>query len=168
MKNEKMANITAELRDLCRAMDLKQPTYDDNLLTTTVFGNTIRNYFSELADRIDAVWKREMATAEKSSVVGNVKKMREALVYIKQWHEDCISEEGADLVDDMIAKVDAALSAPPRNCDVGTAEEQNRRHNAFCNATRNGMSGYHCEDAPRCVFCFSKWAQMPYKSEEAS
>ena len=26
----------------------------------------------------------------------------------------------------------AALSDPPRNCDVGTAEEQTRRWNRFC------------------------------------
>ena len=56
----------------------------------------------------------------------------------------------------------AALAKPARNCDVGTAEEQYRRHDKFCDAVRNGMSGYHCEDAPRCVFCFAKWAQMPY------
>ena len=65
-------------------------------------------------------------------------------------------------------KADAALSAPARNCDVGTAEEQYRRHNAFCDTTRNGMSGYNCEDAPRCVLCFSKWEQMPYDAEEGS
>ncbi len=59
-----------------------------------------------------------------------------------------------------------ALSEPTRNCDVGTAEEQHRRHDAFCDATRNGMSGYHCEDAPRCALCFSKWAQRPYEAEE--
>lgn len=52
-----------------------------------------------------------------NSPYGNGAKMREALEYIKQWSEDCISEEGADNVDDMIAVVDDALAEPPRNCD---------------------------------------------------
>lgn len=55
MKNEKMADITAELHDLCRAMDVKSVTSADGLwITTTVFGKPIREYFGELADRIDA------------------------------------------------------------------------------------------------------------------
>ena len=63
--------------------------------------------------------------------------------------------------------LEKVLAVPLRECDIGTAEEQYRRHDEFCDATRNGMSGYHCEDAPRCVFCFSKWAQRPYSSDEA-
>lgn len=67
---------------------------------------------------------------------------------------------------DVLVAIDAALDSPPRNCDVGTAEEQEKRHDKFCNATCHGMSGYHCEYAPRCVLCFSVWAQMEYKEEE--
>lgn len=55
-----------------------------------------------------------------------------------------------------------ALAKPPRNCDKGTAEEQYWRHDKFCDAARNRMYGYHCDDAPKCVFCFAKWEQMPY------
>lgn len=55
MKNEKMANITAELRDLHRAMDVTQATSaDGQWIAITVFGKPIREYFGELADRIDA------------------------------------------------------------------------------------------------------------------
>ena len=65
------------------------------------------------------------STSEKSSQVGNAAKMREAL---EQIHEllgiggkpdtaMCIRYEAAY----QIAK--SALSVPPRNCDVGTAEE---------------------------------------------
>lgn len=60
-------------------------------------------------------------------------------------------------------EIDDAVCAKLRNCDVGTAEEQYRAHGKFCDAIRHGISGYHCDDAPHCVLCFSKWAQMPYK-----
>ena len=62
----------------------------------------------------------------------------------------------------------AALSAPARQCDVGTAEEQTSRFNAFC-------MEHHCEsDAARCkcksetgrARCELAWAQMPYEAEE--
>ena len=68
----------------------------------------------------------------------------------------------------------AALSAPPRNCDVGTAEEQEERFILFCH--RNSFRGV-CNDS--CKFanvnrrlgwqeigqarCFPFWAQMPYE-----
>lgn len=64
----------------------------------------------------------------------------------------------------------AALSAPPRNCDVGTAEEQARRFQLFCQAHR----AFDAECSTRCPFvgtadinhCQSGWAQLPYKEEE--
>lgn len=123
------------------------------------------------ADRLEAAWKRERATTENSSAVGNAAKMREALLYIKQWREDCIDGEGADLVDDMIAKVDAALSAPPRNCDrfnnaVDAMAEFKRIHN-FC-ATENRR---RLEDCPDCgkEWCSLAWlfaTAEEYKEEK--
>ncbi len=53
----------------------------------------------------------------------------------------------------------AALAAPPRNCDEGTAEEQKNRFIRFCGGCPN------CKHCPlrnansKCVFV---WAQMPY------
>lgn len=51
-----------------------------------------------------------------------------------------------------------ALTQPPRNCDVGTAEEQTKRHDAYC------MSGVVlCTYA--CKSCFAQWSQMPYSNK---
>jgi len=60
----------------------------------------------------------------------------------------------------------AALAAPPRNCDVGTAEEQGKRFTEFCYKNRNMERC--CGDCPafnRGGFaeCELAWAQMPYK-----
>ena len=66
---------------------------------------------------------------------------------------------------------DVALAAPARNCDVGTAEEQARRFQLFCQANRAFDAG--CSS--KCPFvaaadinhCQAGWAQMPYEKGEA-
>ena len=56
-----------------------------------------------------------------------------------------------------------ALAAPPRNCDVGTAEEQFERWQAFCGRHDANCTGCPCDDGHTCTlaYCFAKWAQMP-------
>ena len=60
----------------------------------------------------------------------------------------------------------AALSAPRRNCDVGTAKEQAERYSRYCDQfIRDGL---HCEKCPCCGKipfgrCEFAWMQMPYK-----
>ena len=60
-------------------------------------------------------------------------------------------------------------SAPLRNCDVGTAEEQAERFYAFCGCHRfqSGIKGMCSSLCPliRCrdmCNCLTKWSQMPY------
>ena len=66
-------------------------------------------------------------------------------------------------------KAKAALAAPARNCDVGTAEEQFERWHAFCDSYDKDCTGCPC-DGPvlSMAYCFSNWAQMPYKEGEMS
>lgn len=102
---------------------------------------------------------------------GNKAKMREALEYVIQWREECISEEGADNVDDMIAVVNAALSAPARQCDVGTAAEQEVRFKRFCeshwdlNKPGSACAGCPIVDERVGTECEFAWAQTPYAEE---
>ena len=86
----------------------------------------------------------------------NVKAMHEALVKIRKLVTD---DRPADEVE--IANIcNIALSAPLRNFDIGTAEEQMERHRAYCNDHEMmcGRSG-----SVVCRKCFAKWAQMPYE-----
>lgn len=94
-----------------------------------------------------------------------LKKVRYYLPYFLQYMrlhwEDA---EAGGYYGRILEVVNAALSAPPRNCDVGTAEEQAKRLNEWCN-------GRHCIN---CRFkggwpdeCKLKWAQMPCGSEES-
>ena len=53
-----------------------------------------------------------------------------------------------------------------RNCDVGTAEEQSARFEAYCNneVCNRKNCGFSCRAlySDKCAF---EWAQMPYESE---
>lgn len=66
--------------------------------------------------------------------------------------------------------IDAALDAPPRNCDVGTPEEQSVRMAEFCRAQYKKSDGvmlcsgcqFHNREGLDCQFA---WAQLPYEAE---
>ena len=109
----------------------------------------------------DAISSRERApTSEKSSQVGNASKMREALInaynamfkFIKTPYAEC--DEMAFALDGAID----ALSAPPRNCDVGTPEDQHNRFMRFCDSKSMGYCwGRGCRK------CMAQWGQLPYE-----
>ena len=94
------------------------------------------------------------------------------------WHVDCGIEDyelkASDAAKFLLNKfkLRAALSTPPRNCDVGTAEEQAERFAKVCTAnSKDGVRGL-CSEA--CPFgrdyqseCALAWAQMPYKERGA-
>ena len=58
--------------------------------------------------------------------------------------------------------INAALSAPPRNCDVGTVEEQVERFQWFC-ATRPCDGCTLKNKVNETLDCSIHWAQMPYE-----
>ena len=106
----------------------------------------------------------------------NVKAMREALEKVRRVLH-CAIVAGilkGDDVNSAFNEVIAALSAPPRNCDVGTAEDQADRFDKFC------YSHSKCHQCPvqsiwnsthrkkrlrEIIRCEIIWAQMPYKEE---
>jgi len=135
------------------------------------------------ADRIEAAWKRERAkveadalavggiveaarTAEKSSAVGNAAAILEALRKINRLCGIGTVEVSSFEIGSIC---DAALSAPARNCDVGTAEEQAERMRLYCNSHGEDESGcFRCEKCPFLTDerCELAWAQMPYEAQE--
>lgn len=149
--NETIADIIAEMRDWLGDAN----SYD----------------LRSLADRLEAAWKRECATAEKSSTVGDAAKLREAC----QKMRDLLMRRGDgkalciltwDEFNESQKMLRAALSAPPRNCDVGTAEEQYERWQAFCNQYDKDCTGCPCRSPHTTAYCFAKWGQMPYGEEQ--
>ena len=135
------------------------------------------------------------ATREKSSRVGNAAKMREALVKSKKaichhakyvcqslsWENSDIQSNCGDILcahrDLCEAKtaINAALASPPRNCDIGTVEEQAERFRRFCETHKPYESQFTEEGELLCPStgceliacnygqCALAWAQMPYE-----
>ena len=96
----------------------------------------------------------------------NVKAMREALLVVKRMFDGMIMFQPA--IRKAHKAVDASLAATPRNCDVGTAEEQEKRFNSFCKTHLSGTRSICSAQCPcvgcRSMFhCLTKWAQMPYE-----
>lgn len=105
---------------------------------------------------------------------GNQMKMRETLLVVSDAldtisaHEDDIEFVRAWISQTKNA-VQEALSAPPRQCDVGTAEEQVDRYCRHCQ--KHCIS---CERRYACnvcgeryrLRCIARWAQTPYEAKE--
>ncbi len=97
------------------------------------------------------------ATSEKYSAVDNAEAMREALLRC-----DAIAQQPEIreyvIVKDMRNLIKKALAAPPRNCDVGTADEQAERHKRWCDLKSiKDCWGVGCRK------CIAKWSRMPYR-----
>ena len=179
-KQETIADIIAEKR--LRAAEMEKTLGDQHSFVESL---------KDDADRLEAAWKREksvieadalsagglvqamrqkMATAENSSAVGDAAKLREALSdacyamfnFLKTQNGG--HEEMANALD----KAKAALAAPARNCDVGTAEEQSRRFCAFCRPRLEPCDGCPCLEGSRHGRCEFGWAQMPYEEGGAN
>ena len=125
----------------------------------------------QAADKIE-----HEATSEKSSAVGNAAAMREALYKVRRVLHCAIVADilKGDDVNSAFNEVNAALSVPQRNCDVGTAEEQQDRFREFCmkhfDARECGL-GRSVAKCPayrgdKIQDCSLWWAQMPYDEVE--
>lgn len=97
----------------------------------------------------------------------NVAAMHKALVTIRKRLVAAYASESEfmQLSNDkpLVDLIDAALSKPPRQCDVGTAEEQLKRHGEWC--AMRPTTTHPCLDRGWCHKCFAKWAQTPYEAE---
>ena len=147
--------------------------------------------FRVMLDRFEAAHRREVDEAERranhaamknvsetlakvgplydAESIGNAAKLREALEKIAHYADNRDAMDDPDcayghiLAD--IAKT--ALAAPPRNCDVLSAQEQTEKFNQFCQSHRNSdlpkCAGCPLEDIPDGTGCAQAWAQMPYE-----
>ena len=105
---------------------------------------------------------------------GNVNAIREALDKAHRVLHCAIIAgilRGDDAYDAMNMAA-AALAAPPRNCDVGTADEQIARFNEFCDSEWQDSGSANCGNCPLWVSgrighdCQIRWGQMPYEAPE--
>ena len=108
--------------------------------------------------------------------LGNAANMRKALEQISNMGEQIDYQLGSSeetvyafrnercLAHNISECARAALSAPPRNCDVGTPKEQSARFDAHC---RKHMGCLTCplreKDGGVPKHCEFAWSQMPYE-----
>ena len=181
-KHETIADIVTEMRKRAEEVYVGQSGYPESWKNQMDYGEIY-----ELADRIEAAHKREheevavskmettTPTREKSSAAGNTAAMREALDKIADMGEQIDYQLGSSdetvfafrnersLAHSISECARTALSAPPRNCDVGTPEEQSARFDAHC---RKHMGCLTCplreKDGGVPKHCEFAWSQMPY------
>lgn len=126
------------------------------------------SYFTKLLDDIEAAWKREKAEAEADALAvggiveaarhmpGNAAAMHEALeAYLALWNNGTMND--LDKLRRVVGNMRAALSAPARQCDVGTAEDQEARY-------KMTREVYHTLTLTNAL----RWAQTPYEAEEGA
>ena len=97
---------------------------------------------------------------------GNVKAIREALESVRNWCLNRLVNSSHQVtVEGLLSVVNTALAKPPRNCDVGTAEEQARRYEELCDSHTCGSicSGSCCPLYDYDCSPFA-WAQMQYEA----
>jgi len=88
---------------------------------------------------------------------GDCAKLREALKTVKRYLDGYTVN-----VLEMRSQVDAALAAPPRNCDAGTARQQEKRHKEEV-CPKSACPQHEGFVSKACRGCFAMWAQMPCK-----
>ena len=101
----------------------------------------------------------------------NMKAMREALEAISARAAIGGEFDPHAYLDEIRVIAEEALSKPPRNCDVGTAEEQAKRFKAFCLPRVGECSEDSICPAKHSLFndigiryCQLNWAQLPYEA----
>ena len=111
--------------------------------------------------------KTDRQIKKEKAMEGNQMKMREAVVQaLRKLQELCVAScEDEDIRDDCERLLRSALSAPARQCDVGTPEEQKARMLEY-----NVDGIIICErcphHGPNWTWCALRWAQTPYDAKE--
>lgn len=111
-------------------------------------------------------------SCQKTTTYDLCKKMRDEVSYVAnrmyflvdKIDSDSLRSDFKDYIRKLNDLVDN-ISLVPRNCDIGTADEQIERYRKFCE--RYDRCGYcPCKGDGICsAKCFARWAQMLYEGE---
>lgn len=155
-KKETIADIVAEMR----SNEFDDPRF--NVYSLVAARTLARGW----ADRIEAAVNQPVTNCNRLVTAA---KMREALLMIigtvdhLQTRFD-IPKLASEEILELKQIAESALSAPPRNCDVGTVAEQNERFDKYCYDHRSHE--ICCGKCP--IFgepcCELAWSQMPYEA----
>ena len=164
-KRETLADIVAEIRDEAARADTEQYYGLDDA------AESMREY----AERIEAIDSADAWRSLYEPPVGNAAALREAMEFIKLASDDYerYGNTKAGALDVIYEKACAALSKPPRNCDVGTPDEQAERFGKLCGKFYNEEEPCNekCPLASLPIIhgfprCQAYWEQAPYTAEK--
>lgn len=157
-RNETLADISNMLREFSEAA---RAVNADLILDA-----------DDIADRIDAAVKRERDQfRDVTKLVGDVSKMRDALVEVARLDSTLkgrVLKGNKDAINLLhaVCVATSALSSPPRNCDVGTAEEQLERHRReVCDEYENSWEDPRTQCNGNCKACVARWLLAPAGQE---
>lgn len=167
--------------------DIAKMSHDDFVEMLKCLG---RMYFSRVMNCVDGTGKSDKewtalscifsrvveAITEKPS--GNSAALREALepwVAFAEWLLENAGKDGlgkaiqenGPIIRQRLEELRDALAATPRNCDVGTAEEQAERYMNFCHNYPK-CTGCPCVGRVQYHQCEFVWAQLPYEEGGAT
>ena len=171
-KHENVSEIVSEMREFA------------DTDSQTIGRDVLRRRIQHFARRFEAAAKREReAGAEAAQICGEIGELIGREAACKEKVTDCnhlgnaaamrealsdacyamfnflkTQNGGYEEMAKALDKAKAALADPPRNCDVGTADEQVRRHLEWCE-----RNAYKCQSTPSCAVCLAEWEQMPYE-----
>ena len=126
----------------------------------------------EISERVTRAVKNTAKIIDEQKRVGDAAKLREALEFcVKGMCGFCrMDAEARGMTTECVngcealRKAKAALAAPARNCDVGTAKNQTRRFSEFCGNYDQCMTDdCKCPLLEKQGTCEFEWAQMPYE-----
>jgi len=91
---------------------------------------------------------------------------RKTMEAVRLYLKGRVAEDGDDgSAKAMLDRLERVLAKNPRNCDVGTTVEQNRRYENFC-CKRDNSPCKNCEAYKHGVQCQLVWAQLPYSKDD--
>ena len=85
----------------------------------------------------------------------NMKAMRDALKHVEKLAREFAAGNYyiSDFPKMLLDAIRPALSAPPRNCDVGTVKDQTQRFYRFCKSRSGAAIGGECDPNCPCYDC---------------
>ena len=122
--------------------------------------------FRKMLDRLEAAHNRETVTGSNQ--------LREALVKARRFIDSSplvsiVDDTGTIARGELCAEIDAALAAPPRNCDrFATVDEARKAHEAICEKYGKCHNGcpLNNEEHYNAFDCFEAWLFAPSTEAE--
>ncbi len=116
-------------------------------------------------------FRRRAATGNAAAMRAALESAHRALKLVCEHAGEFVQPRLAEEIIHSGAAVERALSAPARNCDVGTAEEQAERHERFCAAHYKADAvDAQCFGCPASdkkeTDCEFVWGQLPFAPAE--